>query len=866
MSAKGKSSTYISEFSQNTNNSDEESSTNLQYKTILIRNIGILIAFLILILSLFFSWSKARSLVFKSIYIIGYCRILTIASLQRRKISNLLSNFEILSGFSAQMSQPLQNIQCNVDGITNFIKYCKTVHDYNLNPVSIFHLIYPNFTSCRIEINPDDSSKFALFYFTEYNDTLLSLYKFDENTDFNNWNPIDQSAFYMYFNNSFYDFLKNSDYNQVWINEADFYETSEWNKLLTIYTINRQNNVVENINSLCLNVQYLFEVLNASNSQLQSHFALLRRDTLSTIFTSDFGTLSPLGFQEGTYAPIFPQLSMLNSTFWQIVSASLDDKGYTSAALINTADDQWKDIIKKGKDFKDEIDGSRYIAIKTRVTSYSESRFDLVTVIKLDDTISNYFFAPTVVFVCLLVTLALIYVLSRVILNYAISKYQNDEFEPTNNIINTSDNIIFKSSVNNLYTEYDSSSIWKAVNDIRNYQISFPDDINLNKIFDDIVSELTQSKEKLFSVSVKKNCQICSSFIKHNSIFSKKNNSTNRIFDPLMSTSSSSFQKTDKSKKNDKSNEEQTYQIWKMLSKQNLIELDQIPDIKLIKKDPVKSFIFAYLDVIRRFDLTLPEFDPDLLTQFIIELSSKSISSHFYTIFLAFYLTKLLSGPFNNWLLQKIDIFILFFVVFTKDIDKSKIIGTFPNQSQDEGSLIQKEYLVFNDKYSETERKLEYIFSLFYKFIPRLQNRYFEENVRDIFYGIQKFNRNELFSTFHCRIQSPNFNVHNDIFDKRLFIKAIISLCSQWPYFSSEDLMIKALKRLNSQIFNNTNYLDEPYFVSSFHYNYIEFYVKPWVELFNQFTPLTDLMKNVENNLSYWKILEETVTDLEVEY
>ena len=96
-----------------------------------------------------------------------------------------------------------------------------------------------------------------------------------------------------------------------------------------------------------------------------------------------------------------------------------------------------------------------------------------------------------------------------------------------------------------------------------------------------------------------------------------------------------------------------------MLSKQNLIELDQIPDIKLIKKDPVKSFIFAYLDVIRRFDLTLPEFDPDLLTQFIIELSSKSISSHFYTIFLAFYLTLMVNYFHHINLKKKFQLFVL---------------------------------------------------------------------------------------------------------------------------------------------------------------------------------------------------------------
>lgn len=864
MSERSKSSAYLSEFSQTSNQSDEESLTNLQYNTLIIRNIGILIAFLILILSLFFSWSAARSLVFKSIYVLGYCKVLTIASLQRRKIGNLMSNFEILSGFSSQMSQPLQHIQCNKEDISNFIKYCKTVHQYSINPVSIFHLIYPNFTSCRIEINRFDSSKFNLLYFTRFNDSTLSSYRYNENTDFDNWDS--ESSFYRYFPSSFFDFLNNTPSNLLWVNEADFHGSSEWNKLLTIYSINRQNDTIKNIFSVCLNVQHLFNTINVSDTVFQSHFALLRKDSQSTIFTSDLGTLSPLGFQPGTYVPIFPQLSELNNTFWRLVSAALADKSYNMAALINTTDDKWKDIMKQGKDFEDELDGSLYIAIRTKISSLSDSRFDIITAIKLDETITNYFFAPTVVFVGLLVFLALIYVVSRIILNYTISKLPNDISEATDDIINTSDNFILRSNENLSSLDYDTSSIFKAVNGIRNYQISFPDDINLNKLLDEIVTELTQPKERLFSVSVSKDCKFCSLFVKHNSNFSRKNYPSNQIFDSLQMSSSSSYQKSSKNKKNDKSNEEQTYGIWKMLSKQNLIKIGSNPDIQIIKKDPIKSFIYAYLDVIQRFNLTLPEFDPDLLTQFIIEFSSKCVSIHFYTIFLAFHLTKLLSGPFNNWLLQKIDLFILFFVTFTNDIDMTKIVETFPNQNSDEGSLISQEYLIFNDKYSETERKLEYIFSIFYKFFPRLKNNYFEENVRDIFFGIQDFNRNELFSTFHCRIQSPNFNVHNDIFDKRLFIKSIISLCLQWPYFSSEELMVKVLKSLSSKFFYNLDISNNPNFIPSFHYNYTEFFVKPWVELFDQFSPLTELKNNVENTLLYWKQIVEKATNFEVEY
>lgn len=868
MSAKIKSSAFLSESSHLANHSDEEPSTDIQRSTVIIKNVGILISFLILLLSLFFSWSESRKIVFNSIYILGYCRVLTISSLQRRKISNLLSNFELLSGFFSQMTQPLQQIQCNKDDITNYIKFCRTVHQDSLNPVSIFHLIYPNFTSCRIEIDISNPSKFTLLYFTRYNESFLSSFKFDETVDYNNWNPINPDAFYRYFNESFFGFLNYPNMSQIWVDESDYHGTSEWSRLLTIFSINRENGSIKNMNSLCLDIQYMFDSLNSSNDQLQSQFALLRRETSDTIFTSDLGCSPSLGFVPGTFIPLFPSLSTLNSTFWKIVWLAISEKGYSEAALINTTDKKWKKIIEQSQDFQDDFDGSRFIAVRSRVTSYAGSHFDIITVIKLDETISNYFFAPTVVFVCLLVFLALIYILSRIILKYTIERYRYDKSESVNEIFNSSENFLNSHSELNSIVEYDTSSIWKAINGIRSYQISFPDDINLNKMLDEIVSELTLSKERLFSVSVNKNCQFCSSFVNHHQNFSRnRNSSSNSLLNSLALSTSTSAQKMNKNKKNDKLIEEQTYMIWKILSKQNSINLNKIPDWKIIKKDPVKSLILTYLDVIQRFNLTMPEFDPDLLTQFMIDFSAKNISIHFYTIFLIYYLQKLLSGPFNHWLLQKIDIFILFFVAFTKDINTSKISEYFPNQNQDdEGSLIQKKYLIFNDKYSETERKLEYILSIFYKFIPRLNDQYFEENVRDIFYGIQNFNKNELFSTFHCRIQSPNFNVHSDILDKRLFIKAILCLCSYWPYFSSERLMLKSLKKLNSIIFNDLSQYDEPNFVPSYHYYFTEFFVKPWIELFDQFTPLTDLMNNVENTLSYLKEIEENATNLEVEY
>ena len=852
MSAKNTSTAYTSKISQIHHHSDEGPLPDSQHNTKIIRNIAFLIAFLLLVFSLFFSWSSARKLVFDSIYFLTYCKILTIGTLQAMKVSNLLTNFEIISVFFSQMSQPLQQIQCNKYDITNLIKFCQTVHKYSINPISDFRITYSNFTSCRIAIDHDDSSKFNLIYFTEYNQTYLQSYYFNENSDYDNWNPIAEDAFYNYFNKDIFRYKGLQNKTQFWENEVNFHGNSEWNQLLAIHSVFRQNNTINKISSVCLEVKDLFDSLIAANYPIQSHFALLRTQKSDVILTSDLGISNSLGFESGTFVPIFPPLSQLNSTFWRLISVAISGKDYNQAVFINTTDSQWKNF-EKGDDWNDDLDGSRYAAVRSRVTSTTNTRYDIITVIKIDETITDYFFAPTIIFIGLWTIIAFIYILSRIILRYAIRKYRSDKIEIINISSSTlNESLIIKNNDSSLYPDTNTSTIWKAVNSIRNYQINYPDDINMNKAFDDVVFELTQPKERLFSISANRDCKFCSHLVKHQSSLSNKSSSSNHLLDSLALSSSSSVQKAPKNKKNEKSNDEQTYEIWKILSKQYSFDIDEIPDWKIIKNDPIKSLIFAYIDVIQQFNLAIPEFDPDILIQFMIEFSSKYISYHFYTIFIFHHLVSLLAGPFNNWLLQKIDIFILFFIAFTKDINIDSFKDEFPTENTEkEDSLIQKKYLIFNDKYSKAERKLEFILTIFYKFFPTCaKSKYFEENVREIFNGIQNFNRNELFSTFQCRIQSPDFNVHSDIYDKRIFVKSILTICSQWPYFSSEELMLKSLKNLNSILFHNFN---EPNSIPSYHYYYADLFVKPWIELFNQFSPLPELMKKVNNSILYWK-------------
>ena len=148
----------ISESSGNITHSNEDISLNSNRRVEIINRICFHCAFLLLIVTSLVAFIDTRKLSFESINILGYFTLRTISSYQSNTVGTLLISIEIVANFLSRMAFPSQPIQCNPDHITEFINAAQLSNYFRPTPLTLFHLIDGSQTSCRLELNPSNSS------------------------------------------------------------------------------------------------------------------------------------------------------------------------------------------------------------------------------------------------------------------------------------------------------------------------------------------------------------------------------------------------------------------------------------------------------------------------------------------------------------------------------------------------------------------------------------------------------------------------------------------------------------------------------------------------------------------------------------
>lgn len=768
-----------------------------KYQTV--RNVVFLLSFCCLLVALFGPYGYGRGIVIVSIKrlmkmqialnIRGLCDIAEITLTKYTRHSQYMA---LLANYSIYMS-------CDKKGIFNFTKFAKYSHQYTSpQPSSLYLAIKESY--CEIIYNTSNSDDFLfyyLFYDPDSNMTIIRIY--DNTVDFSSadWDPKTTGTRV----NEIDPFLvlddTHSNFNStIWMNYYTSNDKQYRYQMSAISPILNEDGTTKLLTGMSLDVTVFEELFKMEKINAKTYYAFIDTNG-GVIFDSIHGAQSPKYLLPPSL-PVYPALFELNDTFWKNVYEIAKRTGF-------------EDI----SDFR--FNETLYFVTLGAVRINHEITHYMVMVVDISDMFIRAFYSTTSIFIIVLFILFSIFV---------IVQYLNRK-----NIIRKEQKLNRQQIFNDGYRAY-TGSIGKVINKLRELQLTLPEEIMLNKILDNSVTQLAQTKSRHFAVSTHTNCDcdFCRSI----------------VLPPISLVS-------------DMESNKKSFIAWKNISMPlcSGIETPLRMDWDVFEADPSKELVNLMIKIIYSNNLLFPEFDPDGLINFFYSFTPK-LKNPVHCGHVIITLFNMLNGPFKNWILSRIDLLAIYFVAFIKDmkpISPAELTFLLPKDTDDKE--VYKYAEVFINDYSVTQRNMKYILHFLHEYIPKPENPdpitdYFENIVLDILFSIIKENQCEIFGELNIRIESPEFSVHSDNNDKILFLKALLKWCDYCQYWEPEETRSKAFEFWNNSIFN-ADEMKDLYFVSKFHYSYAKEMVTPWVKIFSNFASFETLQKNLDKTISYWE-------------
>lgn len=348
----------------------------------------------------------------------------------------------------------------------------------------------------------------------------------------------------------------------------------------------------------------------------------------------------------------------------------------------------------------------------------------------------------------------------------------------------------------------------ESIQIIHQIQLSYPDETLLNKILDSTISNLTEAQRHLF-VERKKldcDCELCKLLFSNESVI----------------------------------NEDCTeipFETWKAYFKANFYCDYSTLNWKEIDKNPKLFLVKYFINIITSKKLIFLEIDPDSFIKFLIEYVENYLTSYKLTISMIYYLNFLIQSNFNNWILNKEDLFILYFCGLT-----------YFAKVEDDNDIL-------NNSYFSYEFKINSILNLFFKNVPATKSEffaYFKATFKDIMYGMQDFNNFNLYGEICCRVESYKCSVQTNLEDLHLFMKGFLKLCSYSCFWSQNQVMLRCFKEFKTIMFDKSE-LDDYDFIKGFIHEFSSKIVLSWLRLFQNFAPLIDAEENLKKNMRYFE-------------
>jgi hypothetical protein len=755
-----------------------------------ISNFTRLLSAVFVLVALFLPFTNARSVGLSLMKNISRHHLEIATDMVRGTAESFLLQYEIASKLLAGLTSPEEVVICREQNLSQFAFFAGSLADRStLPPHVIWHenREIPNSTFCELSVHEDVSK---LLFGERQEDGLFRLisHTFDGELsegealgEFVNLSKIEMSGH----NSSFW------SYQTVRSNASGSAQ------LTSVTPTFSEAGTVKTITGVSILLDSLVDVLQGISNSIDCDFLFLT--TAGGVVIDSFkGAMPPKSVNSSGY-PQYPSLQEIGD-FWGNFAS------YRSMPI-----DSREETV---------IDETLYLISVDSITRNGESLFELITVISMDEIVTEVFTPVTVV---MLFSLGFLFILVLILLSEMQRQDRWRKKKLTKEV---------RTPVRSLKGDRVQAGILgKTIDHLRHLQLLYPTDIRFNEVLDSAIANLAEHQNRILSVCevIPNQCKFC-----------------RYLVTPQQSAIP---------------NESTAFHFWGRTRREfgryeqlGTLNFDWEKHVRV----PTRQLLLLMATIISRENLVFAEFDPDSILHFLNHFAANCCGDKVRTAHRVFCLYYLIHGPFKDWFQNPIDKFVMFFAAFLYTGDCSLAFAALRQGEEEDITTpddlnLELHFDAFTDDESIVIRNVGFLIHLFGIFIPPVDEppyQYFISHVSDILLSIHDKRQFALLGEFSVRVESPHFSVVSDIADRMLFVKALLRLSDFCPYWCDRDLMLHASARWSNDAFGN--HADE-ILVATFHREHAAKIVAPWISTFMCFHPLEEIVANFNGNLEYWE-------------
>jgi hypothetical protein len=664
-------------------------------------------------------------------------------------IENVLAQYEAVSEFLASSRTNPDLIRCAPHTITSFIKYARGVHEHLSRSPNRYSLAeFPNRSQQYCQMDIASADEFTLYYLWAEGDRMLGR-RYNSSVNFHDWDYRRTGTHVM--NVSFIPGLP------VWDDVAN---STFWTHQMAVSGSELMNEAEMNaltpifvrgrvigMSGISISFDTLLKVVTRALGDDVIRYAVTRADG-GVILEQSRGVVPP---QDRRAPAVYPMLDALNDTQWSAVKH----------ALANVSEDR-----PTGLRIEEEAFLSAWKAVVPRKRHQTHAVFVLLS---LDQAITRCY-APTSLIFALDVVLVMagVFVIVKLLAVNNARRVRRLAKQCQRSAPAAPKKIVGEGLLS------------RAVQRIRQLQIAYAEDIALNKELDVVVQNLTQSRARSFAIG-NGNCDFCSEL-----------NPPEPVWPPSRGA--------------------EPFKAWRATTfprfRMGLPLSSRYPEFS----EPPRTVVAKlFVSIVEGCGLLFPEFDPDLVASWCLDLSHHREMDCVATARLLYAVYNLLNRPFKHWLTVKYELFALYCAALVHGV---QVQCEFP----DPELVIEEKTVTLVDRLAGHATDLTRV--------------WFVRIVRELLRALDPARQFELLGEARVRFQSPDFSIVGDFADRLLFTKAILRL-SAWSEYWDADEVVLPERPLDVKV----------------RIEVAEKVVSPWIQLFAQFQPLDDLTAGVEHTL-----------------
>ncbi|OHT15123.1 hypothetical protein TRFO_14486 [Tritrichomonas foetus] len=479
-----------------------------------VTNLIFIVSLVVLVVAIFIPWMHSRKIAESTIQFLSNQQILAFSSTVTKSIEDVMTKYELISNFLASLFNDPDIIRCTDDQTVHLIKYVTTAskkllpkpHQYSETT------LIGDLRFCQIDFQEQQTEKFNLFYLYDNNslDSNVHIREFHQDTDFTIWKPFTDGTHLI-------DIPKTSVNKSTflmkqkithWKYDKSFFDSPQHTQqhMSAVTPIINSSSHQVGLASVSLMTEDISKLIdNHIEESINCKYALLTKD-MTVVITSDLGVIKPLRYEGNS--PIYPDMKNLNSSFW----AKLADKTrFTYNAN--------SPIVVGEKAFQIEIDKVDYLVSISSVNPRNRTiTHFFVVAISYNDIIGSAYFelAKGVVFITSVLFLIFYFILWCMKKNHIKRDNRLMKQKP-----------ILNSPYNTKMYIDDQGIIGRAIQQVRQLQLLFPEEINFNHVLDETVENLCKQRQKAYETARNSHCLFCNHVVKPK----KTHNSNSDYFD-----------------------------------------------------------------------------------------------------------------------------------------------------------------------------------------------------------------------------------------------------------------------------------------------------------------------------------------------